>query len=89
MPKVVVYTAKPCGYCTAALRFLREAKGLEVEEVDLTRNIELRMELIQKTGHRTVPMIFINDNFIGGYSELRDLDAKKELDEMIENQDDK
>ena len=84
MPNVVVYTAKPCGYCTAALRFLREAKSLEVEEVDLTRNVELRMELIQKTGHRTVPMIFINDNFIGGYSELRDLDAKKELDAMLQ-----
>ena len=89
MAKIVVYTAKPCGYCTAALRFLREAKSLEVEEIDLTRNIELRMELIQKTGHRTVPMIFINDNFIGGYSELRDLDAQKKFDKMIGNQDDK
>ena len=83
MPKVIVYTAKPCGYCTAAIRFLKQAKELEIEEVDLTRNTELRMKLIQQTGQRTVPMIFINDQFIGGYSELRDLDAKKELDLII------
>jgi glutaredoxin 3 len=83
MTSVTVYTAKPCGYCRAALRFLTEVKSVEVEEIDLTRNTEKRMELIQQTGHRTVPMIFIGEQFIGGYSELRELDAQRELNKML------
>ncbi|MGC6510474.1 MAG: glutaredoxin [Myxococcota bacterium] len=83
MPIVTVYTAKPCGYCTAAIRYLKGAKKLEVEEIDLTHNTELRIKLIRETGHRTVPMIYINGQFIGGYDELRKLDAQKQLDLLI------
>ena len=84
MPSINVYTAKPCGFCNAAIRFLTQVKNVEVNEIDLTRNHEKRMELIQQTGHRTVPMIFIGEKFIGGYSELRSLDSQKLLDPLLE-----
>jgi glutaredoxin 3 len=84
MPNVVVYTAKPCGFCTAALRFLKEVKNVEVKEVDLSKQHELRMKLIEETGQRTVPMIFIGEKFIGGYTELRALDRNNELDALLE-----
>lgn len=83
MSKVTVYTAKPCGFCTAAIRFLKEAKSVEVKEVDLSQQPDLRMKLIKQTGQRTVPMIFIGEQFIGGYNELRALDRNKELDGLL------
>mgnify|MGYP001242643088 CR=1 FL=1 len=84
MPKVVVYTAVPCGYCRAAIRFLREVKKVEVEVIDLTGSHGERMALVQRTGRRTVPQIFIGEHHVGGYDDLRALDADGELDEWLE-----
>lgn len=86
MSSINIYTAKPCGYCNAAIRFLTQVKNVEVNEIDLTHNHEKRRELVRQTGHRTVPMIFIGDKFIGGYDELRSLDAQKLLDQMLEGE---
>ena len=83
MAKVVLYKSQFCGYCGAALRFLMEVKNQQVEVIDLTGRHEERMALVQKTGHRTVPQIFINDQFIGGYDEMRALDRTGELDELL------
>ena len=83
MAKVVVYKTRFCGYCGAAIRFLSEVKNQEVEVIDLTGKHAERMALVQKTRHRTVPQIFINDQFIGGYDELRALDRAGKLDPML------
>lgn len=69
MPKVVIYTTSFCSYCQSAKRFF-EQKGWNYEEIDLTNNPELRQELSVKNSWRTVPMIFIDDEFIGGFTEL-------------------
>ena len=66
---VTVYTSTFCGYCTAAKRLLERAQ-IPYEEVDLSRDDALRTRLSEKTGWRTVPMIFIGDGFVGGYQEL-------------------
>jgi len=84
MAKVVVYKAIPCGYCTAAIRFLQEVKGQEnIEIIDLTGNREARIELMKRTGQRTIPQIFINGKHIGGYDNLRDKDSRGELDLLL------
>jgi glutaredoxin 3 len=87
MAKVIVYTAVPCGYCKAAIRFLQEVKGVEgIEVVDLTGDNEARFKLVKETGQRTVPQIFINGTHIGGYDNLREKDARGEIDLLLAQQ---
>ena len=79
---VKIYTREACGYCTAAVRFLT-AKGIAFEEIDATGNVELRRWLVEATGQSTVPQIFIGDRSIGGYTDLRALEDRGELDELL------
>ena len=85
MPEILLYKSIPCGYCSAAIRFLTEVKGLEIKIIDLTYKPEERIALMRKTGKRTVPQIFIGDVFVGGYDELRALDAKGGLDPLLQS----
>ena len=75
-PPVTVYTTRTCTYCTAAKRLLHE-RGVPFEEVDLTQDAALRMRLSEENdGYRTVPMIFVEGRFIGGFRELTALDRR-------------
>lgn len=79
MAHVVIYTTRVCPYCVQAKRLLTQ-KGVAYEEVDLTQDHERRMTLMAQTRMRTVPQIFINDEFIGGCDELYALERAGELD---------
>ena len=81
--KIVIFSTQNCGYCRAAAHFLRTVKGVNVEVVDLTGDWNARQALIAETGHRTVPQIFIGESFVGGFDELRALDARGELDLLL------
>ncbi len=79
MQEITVYTTLICSYCHAAKRLL-EQRGLAFKEVDLTNNPQLRQELSEANGgYRTVPMIFIGRDFIGGFTELAALDRSGTL----------
>ena len=79
MKKIVIYSTKVCPYCVSAKRLL-ESLNQKYEEVDLTNDQELRQKLSdENNGYRTVPMIFINDAFIGGFTELQKLAQQKQL----------
>ena len=79
---VKVYTRQFCGYCTAAIRLLH-AKGVHFEEIDCTGDGKTRRWLAETTGQSTVPQIFIDDVSLGGYTDLRALDIRGELDRML------
>jgi glutaredoxin 3 len=81
--KIVVYSSANCGYCRAAIHFLSSVKGIEADVVDLTGDWAARTELIKRTGHRTVPQIFIGETFVGGFDELRALDSQGKLDLLL------
>ena len=81
--KIVVYSSQNCGYCRMAIHYLSNVKGVEIEVVDLTADWAARQALISETGHRTVPQIFVGETFVGGFDELRALDAKGELDVLL------
>ena len=83
MSKVIVYKSRFCGYCSAAIRFLENEKKQDIEIIDLSNDHAKRMELVKQTGHRTVPLIFVGDTFIGGYDEMIALDRKGELDPLL------
>jgi glutaredoxin 3 len=82
MPKVVVYTTQICPYCIRAKALLR-SKQVDFEEIDVSRDPRLQDEVRQRSGRRTVPQIFIDDRSVGGYDELRELDAAGKLDALL------
>jgi glutaredoxin 3 len=81
--RIVVYKTERCGYCSAAIRFLTDNKGAEIEIVDLTLDPAARQELMAQTGKRTVPQIFIGEVHVGGFDELRALDRAGGLDPLL------
>lgn len=82
MAKVVMYTTQYCPYCVQAKALLRH-KGVTFDEIDVGSNEELRDKVIAASGRRTVPQIFINENPIGGFDELRSLEEQGELDRIL------
>lgn len=82
LTKVEIYTSTYCAYCHAAKRLLAQ-KGVEYVEVDLSSDHELRISLVEKHNWRTVPIILINDELIGGYDELAELERNGELDGLL------
>lgn len=80
--QVKIYTRSWCGYCTAALRLLRQ-KGVAFEEVDATSDPSTREWLVEETGYSTLPQIFIDDRPIGGYDDMRALDRAGRLDALL------
>ncbi len=78
-----MYTGPLCNFCEAAKRLLLR-NNLEFNEIDVSIKDELRDEMIKKSnGRRTIPQIFIEDYHVGGYEELRALEKKGELDNLI------
>jgi glutaredoxin 3 len=78
-----MYMAGWCPYCQRA-RALLMKKGVEVEEIDVDDGDGLRDAMIERSGRRTVPQIFIGDKHVGGCDELYALDAAGELDRLIQ-----
>ncbi|MFO7278402.1 MAG: glutaredoxin 3 [Pseudomonadota bacterium] len=83
MPKVVMYATSWCPYCARARRLLK-SKGVEFEEIDIDERPEARAEMIERSGRRTVPQIFIGSRHIGGSDDLYALDASGGLDPLLE-----
>lgn len=80
--KIKFYKKDPCPFCDRAKRFL-DNKGWIFDLIDLTNNPKELEALKEKTGWRTVPMIFINDQLIGGYMDLKALDEDGKLDALV------
>nr|WP_111895098.1 glutaredoxin 3 [Acinetobacter sp. MB5] len=83
MAEVVIYSTTVCPYCVRAKQLLTR-KGVAFKEINLSNEApEVRIELMQRTNHRTVPQIFINDQFIGGFDQLYALEREGKLDPLL------
>ena len=83
MANIVMYTTASCPYCINAERLL-VSKGLkDIIKIRVDLQPELRVEMMQKTGRRTVPQIYIDERHIGGFDELRQLDLAGGLDPLL------
>ena len=80
--KIVMYTTQWCGYCSAARQLLTR-KGQRWEEIDVDAEDRLRDEMIQKSGRRTVPQIWIGERHVGGFDDLKALENAGELDALL------
>ena len=76
MQPVKMYTTAVCPYCISAKQILK-SKGVEqIEEIRIDSNPEERMKMMEITGRRTVPQIFIGDTHVGGCDDLIALDGQ-------------
>ena len=82
MKKVTVYTTRVCPFCVMAKRLLA-GKGVSYEEVAVDGNDQARDALIERTGRRTVPQIFVGDTHVGGFDDLAALDRAGQLDPLL------
>ena len=77
-----MYTTAVCPYCQMAERLLR-AKGVDIEKIRVDLEPERRIEMMQKTGRRTVPQIYVGETHVGGYDDLAALDRAGRLDPLL------
>ena len=74
MQKVLMYSTAVCPYCVRAEQLLRACGVAEIEKVRVDLEPERRAEMMEKTGQRTVPQIYIGDTHVGGCDDLYALD---------------
>jgi glutaredoxin 3 len=82
MTEVLLYTTPSCGYCVMAKRLLTQ-KGVAFQEIDVARDVAKRRWLMETTGQRTVPQIFIAGKPYGGFREIAALDREGKLDPLL------
>ena len=81
---VVMYSTGVCPYCVMAERLLK-AKGVaEIEKIRVDLEPEQRATMMQKTGRRTVPQIYVGDTHVGGFDELNALERLGKLDALLQ-----
>ena len=80
---VIMYSTGFCPYCVMAERMLRSRGVQEIEKIRVDLNPEKRTEMMERTGRRTVPQIFIGDTHVGGYDDLAKLDRSDELVKLL------
>lgn len=80
-----MYCTEVCPYCVRAEQLFWRKGVQDVEKIRVDLQPELRDAMIQKTGRRTVPQIYINDEHVGGYDDMAALDRAGKLDVMLAN----
>jgi glutaredoxin 3 len=83
MARVTMYTTAACPYCVQADRLLARKGVTDVEKVRVDLDPQRRMEMMQKTGRRTVPQIYIGDRHVGGFDDLAAMERAGTLDPLL------
>ena len=82
--KVVMYSKDPCPYCVRAKNFF-EDQGIKYEEIDLTDKPEEIERIKNETGWRTVPIIMVNGQLIGGYNDMKALHEEGKFESLLKS----
>jgi glutaredoxin 3 len=83
MPNITMYSTAVCPYCINAERLLVSKGVVEINKIRIDLQPEKRDEMMQRTGRRTVPQIYIDNLHIGGFDDLRALDLAGGLDALL------
>jgi len=83
MAKVLMYSTGVCPFCTMAERLLKSKGVAEIEQIRVDLEPQRRQEMMQRTGRRTVPQIYVGDRHVGGYDDLAALDRAGGLDPLL------
>ncbi len=82
MSRVTVYTADPCSFCARAKGLLK-ARGVEFEEINLSKDPAGRMELVERTGMMSFPQVIVDGELLGGFTEVQAAADSGRLDELL------
>ena len=83
MKNIIMYTSQFCPYCSNAENLLK-SKGFDIsKKIYVDQDPDELTRMMKMTGKRTVPQIYIDKKYIGGFDELRKLDGTGELDKML------
>jgi glutaredoxin 3 len=80
---VLMYSSGVCPYCTMAERLLKSKGVDEIEKIRIDLDPQQRAQMMEKTGRRTVPQIYIGDTHVGGFDDLSALDRAGKLDPLL------
>ena len=83
MPRISMYCTAICPYCVRAEQLLHKRGVTDIEKIRVDLEPERRIEMMHKTGRRTVPQIYIGDTHVGGFDELAALDREGRLDPLL------
>jgi glutaredoxin 3 len=83
MPHITMYCTAVCPYCIAAERLLKSKGVSDIDKIRIDSQPAKRVEMMERTGRRTVPQIYIDDRHVGGFDDLAALDAAGELDPLL------
>jgi glutaredoxin 3 len=81
-PKVTLYTKENCPFCVRAKALLTR-KGVAFEEIPVEGKDALRTWLVEATGQRTVPQVFVGERSLGGFTDVAALDQEGKLDALL------
>ena len=83
MQQVVMYCTAVCPYCNMAEKLLQKKGVTEINKIRIDLDPAKRDEMIEKTGRRTVPQVYIGDTHVGGFDDLSALDQDGGLDPLL------
>ena len=83
MAAVKMYSSDVCPFCMMAERLLNSKGVTEITKIRVDFDSALRASMMERTGYRTVPQIYIGETYVGGYEELAALDHAGKLDELL------
>ena len=83
MPKIRMYSTGACPYCQRAEMLLKSKGVTEIDKIRIDLEPERRNEMMEKTGRRTVPQIYIGETHVGGCDELYELEHQGKLDPLL------
>lgn len=83
MKKVIMYSTAVCPYCVRAEMLLTQRGVAEIEKIRIDTDPSQRQVMMERTGRRTVPQIYIGDTHVGGFDDLAALDRAGELEPLL------
>lgn len=83
MVEILMYTSAHCPFCINAERLLTSKGVKEITKVKIDEDPQARTAMMEKTGRRTVPQIYIGERHVGGFDDLHALDVAGELDTLL------
>ena len=86
MARISMYCTAVCPYCVAAERLLKSKGVADIEKIRVDLQPDRRAEMMERTGRRTVPQIYIAERHIGGFDDLAALDSAGGLDPLLQDE---
>lgn len=83
MPEITMYSTAVCPYCVRAEQLLSRRGVTQINKIRVDLEPEKRVEMMERTGRRTVPQIYIGEHYVGGCDDLYALDRAGELDALL------